>query len=376
MGNTISEFFAPVGCQSQATDAIFNAPKTKSTCSWKQARSFCWLSAGFFRYTMSQVLMNGNPMIAVSNLTKRYAGRTAVNGISFTVAPGEIVGLLGPNGAGKSTTMRILSSFMPATSGTVRVAGFDVFHESVEVRRRIGFMPENNPLYQEMRVREYLKYRARLKGLGWRRSRERVDTVMEQCSLTDVQYRIIGQLSKGYKQRVGLADALVHEPDLIILDEPTIGLDPNQIRSVRQLIKSLAEKHTVLISTHILPEAEAMCSRMLIMYDGKILAADTPENLQKLMLGSSQIVAEIAAPAEELRAALATMPGIEQFDVSAGADGYQRCALTPQDGYDLRPAIFQLASERGWMLRELMRSRHSLEDIYVQVTNPNEEEES
>jgi ABC-2 type transport system ATP-binding protein len=315
-------------------------------------------------------------MIEVSNLTKRYAGRTAVSDISFTVARGEIVGLLGPNGAGKSTTMRILSSFMPATSGTVRVAGFDVFHESVEVRRRIGFMPENNPLYPEMRVREYLKFRARIKGLGWRRSRERVSTVMEQCGLTDVDRRIIGQLSKGYKQRVGLADALVHEPDLIILDEPTIGLDPNQIRSVRQLIKSLAEKHTVLISTHILPEAEMMCSRMLILYAGKILAADTPENLQKLMQGSSQIVAEIAAPAEELRAAWVLMPGIEHFDVSAGADGYQRCALTPRDGFDLRPAIFTLANERGWLLRELTRSRHSLEDIYVQVTKPNEEEEN
>src|SRR5277367_2388219 len=261
--------------------------------------------------------MSDNATIEVTDLTKRYAGRTAVAGVSFTVARGEIVGLLGPNGAGKSTTMRILSSFMPATSGTVRVAGFDVFHQSEEVRRRIGFMPENNPLYPEMRVREYLKFRARLKGLGWRRSRERVDTVMEQYGLTDVQKRIIGQLSKGYRQRVGLADALVHEPELIILDEPTIGLDPNQIRSVRQLIKSLAGKHTVMISTHILPEAEMMCSRMLIMFEGKILAADTPENLQRVMAGSSQIVAEICATADELRDAWSQMPGIEQFDVSS-----------------------------------------------------------
>jgi ABC-2 type transport system ATP-binding protein len=320
--------------------------------------------------------MSDNPMIEVSNLTKRYAGRTAVAGISFTVARGEIVGLLGPNGAGKSTTMRILSSFMPATSGTVRVAGFDVFYDSTEVRRRIGFMPENNPLYPEMRVREYLKFRARLKGLGWKKSRERVTTVMEQCGLTDVGRRIIGQLSKGYKQRVGLADALVHEPDLIILDEPTIGLDPNQIRSVRQLIKSLAEKHTVLISTHILPEAEMMCSRMLIMYGGKILAADTPDNLQKLVHGIGQIVAEINAPPGELREALSQMPGIEQLDVSAGVDGFQRCALTPSDGFDLRPVIFMMALERGWVLRELTRNRHSLEDIYVQVTKPGEEEEN
>jgi ABC-2 type transport system ATP-binding protein len=197
---------------------------------------------------------------------------------------------------------------------------------------------------------------------------------MEQCGLTDVNRRIIGQLSKGYKQRVGLADALVHEPELIILDEPTIGLDPHQIRAVRQLIKSLARKHTVLISTHILPEAEMTCNRMLIMYDGKILAADTPENLQRLMAGGSQIIAEIAAPAAELREVWSQMPGIEQFDVSPCEGDFQRCALTPQNGYDLRPAIFALALERGWTLRELTRSRHSLEDIYVQVTKPGEEE--
>ena len=315
-------------------------------------------------------------MIEVTDMTKRYAGRTAVAGISFTVGRGEIVGLLGPNGAGKSTTMRILSCFMPATSGTVRVAGYDVFHESEEVRRRIGFMPENNPLYPEMRVREYLKFRARLKGLGWGRSRERVDTVMEQCGLTEVRRRIIGQLSKGYRQRVGLADALVHEPELIILDEPTIGLDPNQIRSVRQLIKSLAGKHTVLLSTHILPEVEMMCSRMLIMFEGRILAADTPENLQRVMAGSSQVIAEIAAPAEELRKVWAEMPEVEQYDVSSAEGDFQRCALTPREGHDLRPAVYEAARARGWRLRELTRSRHSLEDIYVQVTKPEEDEES
>src|SRR5580692_7486981 len=280
---------------------------------------------GDFSATLHMVLTVEKVMIEVSNLTKRYAGRTAVSDISFSVARGEIVGLLGPNGAGKSTTMRILSSFLPATSGTVRVAGFDVFYDSVEVRRRIGFMPENNPLYPEMRVREYLKFRARLKGLGWRRSRERVDTVMEQCGLTGVSSRIIGQLSKGYRQRVGLADALSHEPELIILDEPTIGLDPHQIRAVRELIKSLAGKHTVLISTHILPEAEMMCNRMVIMYDGKVLAADSPENLQRLMAGSSQIVAEIAAPAGELRDILSQMQGIETIDVSASEGEFQRC---------------------------------------------------
>jgi ABC-2 type transport system ATP-binding protein len=319
--------------------------------------------------------MSGDTMIEVTELTKRYAGRTAVAGISFSVARGEIVGLLGPNGAGKSTTMRILSCFMPATSGTARVAGFDVFHQSEEVRRRIGYMPENNPLHPEMRVREYLKFRARLKGLGWRRSRERVSTVMEQCGLTDVSRRIIGQLSKGYKQRVGLADALVNEPELIILDEPTIGLDPHQIRAVRQLIKSLAQKHTVLISTHILPEVEMMCGRVLIMLEGKILAADTPDNLQRFMAGGSQIIAEIAAPADQLREILSQMPGVAHFDVSPSEGDFQRCALTPRDDYDLRPAIFALVQERGWILRELTRSRHSLEDIYVQVTKPAETED-
>jgi len=318
--------------------------------------------------------MNNGTMIEVVNLTKRFTGRTAVADISFTVGRGEIVGLLGPNGAGKSTTMRILSCFLPATSGTARVAGLDVFADSEEVRRRIGYMPENNPLHPDLRVREYLKFRARLKGLSRRCSRERVDAVMEQFELTDVARRIIGQLSKGYRQRVGIADALVHEPELIILDEPTIGLDPHQIRTVRQLIKGLAGSHTVLISTHILPEAEMTCNRMLIMFGGRILAADTPENLQKLMASNSQIISEIAAQLEELRECFAQMPEVEQFNVSPAEGEYYRCALTPREGCDLRPQIFSLARERGWALRELTRNRHSLEDIYVQVTNPEEEE--
>jgi ABC-2 type transport system ATP-binding protein len=313
--------------------------------------------------------------IEVENLTKRYTGRAAVSNVSFNVARGEIVGLLGPNGAGKSTTMRILAGFLPATAGTVRVAGWDVFAQSLEARRRIGFMPENNPLHPEMRVREYLKFRARLKGLGWRRSRERVAVVLEQCGLTDVNGRIIGQLSKGYRQRVGLADALVHEPEVIILDEPTIGLDPSQIRAVRQLIKSLATAHTVLLSTHILPEAEITCNRMLILYEGRILAAGTPEILQRVMRGASQIIAEIAAPETALRELWAQTAEIEQYDVAPADGEFFRCALTARDGADLRALVFSLVQSRGWALRELTRSRHSLEDIYVQVTRPGEEEE-
>jgi ABC-2 type transport system ATP-binding protein len=313
-------------------------------------------------------------MIQVANLTKRYAGRTAVDDISFTVARGEIVGLLGPNGAGKSTTMRVLSGFMPASSGTVRVAGLDVFHDSDAVRRKIGYMPENNPLYPEMRVHEYLKFRARIKGLDGRRARERVSTVMEQCSLTEVSRRIIGQLSKGYKQRVGLADALVHEPELIILDEPTIGLDPQQIRSVRALIKSLAGQHTVMISTHILPEVEMMCGRVLIMLGGRVLASDTPENLQRRMAGGSQVIAEIAAPEARLRAAWEQLAEIEHVDMTPADGEFFRCALTPRNGEDLRSTIFSLARERGWILRELTRSQHSLEEVYVQVTKSEQED--
>ena len=313
-------------------------------------------------------------MIDVRQLTKRYAKYTAVKDVSFAVGQGEIVGLLGPNGAGKSTILRILSAFLPATSGTVRIAGLDVFHEADEVRRRIGYMPENNPLHTEMRVREYLKFRARLKGLSRARSRDRISTVLEQCALTDVQKRIIGQLSKGYKQRVGLADALVHEPELIILDEPTIGLDPNQLRSVRELIKSLGGRHTVLLSTHILPEVEMTCSRVLILHRGEILAADTTENLHKTIFKAGPVIAEMAAPMSDLIQAWAEVETVMHVDVSAIDGEYHRCALTPRDGIDLRPIVFDVARQHGWSLRELTRGRHSLEDIFVRLTRGEREE--
>jgi ABC-2 type transport system ATP-binding protein len=312
----------------------------------------------------------------VENLTKRYIGHVAVDGVSFQVQRGEIVGLLGPNGAGKTTIMRVLSCYMPATSGIVKVAGYDVFHEADEVRRRIGYMPEHNPLHRDMRVREYLKFRARLKGLNRVKSRARVDIVMQQCGLTDVQRKLIGHLSKGYQQRVGLADALVHEPDLVILDEPTIGLDPNQIRAVRQLIKDLAHNHTVLLSSHILPEVEVTCSRVLILHQGRILAADTTENLQKTMSDRGQVVAEIAAPINELKAAWEQIPEIEYFNVEPIDGEFMRCSLTPRPGADIRLHIFMLVREHGWVLRELTRRRHSLEDIFVRVTGPNKEEEN
>lgn len=315
-------------------------------------------------------------MIEVENLVKRYNGNTAVSGVSFTVARGEIVGLVGNNGAGKSTIMRILSCFLPATSGTVKVAGYDVFTQPDEVKRRIGFMPESNPLHRDMRVREYLKFRARLKGLSQVKTRERLETVMRQCDLLDVQKRLVGQLSKGYQQRVGLADALIHEPELIILDEPTSGLDPNQIRSVRQLIKDLGARHTVLISSHILAEVEVTCNRVFILKEGRIVAADTPEELQRRLSCSGQVIAEIAAPLEVLNECWEQMSEVEHYLVSPAEGEFFRCALTPREGVDLRTQVFLMARDRGWQLRELTRSRHSLEDIFVAVTHTNREEES
>ena len=326
------------------------------------------------QYSPEEVMIF-EPMIEVEGLTKRYAGHTAIENLTFVVGRGEIVGLLGENGAGKSTTMRILTCYLPASSGTARVAGFDVFRESREVRRRIGFMPENNPLHHDMRVRDYLKFRARLKGISRVKSRDRVDVVMQQCGLTEVNRRIIGQLSKGYRQRVGLADALVHEPELIVLDEPTIGLDPSQIRSVRTLIKELGRHHTILISTHILSEAEKICNRVLILCEGRIVAADTPENLQKLMNIGGQIIAEIAAPMDELRAEWEDWAEIKHFDLSASDGDYIRCALTPVATCDLRPKIAELMRARSWNFRELTRTPHSLEDIYFQVTRRDGEED-
>src|ERR1700741_3002577 len=218
-------------------------------------------------------------MIKVENLTKRYPGQTAIQDLNFEVDTGEIMGFLGPNGAGKTTTMRILASFLPPTSGRATVAGYDIFTQSLQARAHLGYMPENVPLYNDMRVNEYLDYRAALKDVPHRRVAERIGDVKELCGLREVEKKMIGTLSKGYRQRVGLADALLAEPDLLILDEPTIGLDPNQIRQVRELIKNLGKQHTILLSTHILPEVEMTCSRVIIINQGKIEASDTPENL-------------------------------------------------------------------------------------------------
>lgn len=310
-------------------------------------------------------------MIKVENLTKRYAGHAAIQDLSFEVGKGEIMGFLGPNGAGKSTTMRILSSFMPPTSGRASVAGFDIFEQSLQARAHLGYMPENVPLYNDMRVTEYLDYRAALKGVPHRRIAERVGDVKELCGLKEVEKKIIGTLSKGYRQRVGLADALVHEPDLLILDEPTSGLDPNQIRQVRDLIKNLGKQHTILLSTHILPEVEMTCSRVIIINKGRIEACDTPENLLGQIRTASGVVVEAKVGPDNGVEELKKIAGVR--DVTASTDGeWGIFALRVEANTDVREEVYRLASARHWTLRELTQRKATLEDVFVEITHPDE----
>lgn len=310
-------------------------------------------------------------MIKVENLTKRYAGQPAIQDLSFEVGKGEIMGFLGPNGAGKSTTMRILSSFMPPTSGRASIAGFDVFEQSLQARAHLGYMPENVPLYNDMRVTEYLNYRAALKGVPHRRMAERVGDVKELCGLKEVEKKIIGALSKGFRQRVGLADALVHEPDLLILDEPTSGLDPNQIRQVRDLIKNLGKQHTILLSTHILPEVEMTCSRVIIINRGRIEACDTPENLLSRIRTAGGVFVEAKVGNDDGAEELRRIAGVR--DVTASTDGdWQVFALRVEANTDVRQDVYELARARHWTLRELSQRRATLEDVFVEITHPDE----
>jgi ABC-2 type transport system ATP-binding protein len=281
------------------------------------------------------------------------------------------MGFLGPNGAGKSTTMRILSSFMPPTSGRASIAGFDIFEQSLQARAHLGYMPENVPLYNDMRVTEYLDYRAALKGVPHRRVAERVGDVKELCGLKEVEKKIIGNLSKGYRQRVGLADALVHEPDLLILDEPTSGLDPNQIRQVRDLIKNLGKQHTILLSTHILPEVEMTCSRVIIINRGRIEACDTPENLLGRIRTAGGVTVEAKVGNDDGAEELRKIAGVRDVTVSAEGD-WQVFALRVEANTDVREEVYRLASDRRWTLRELSQRKATLEDVFVEITHPDE----
>ncbi len=307
-------------------------------------------------------------MIEVRDLTKSFARHTAVRGIDFNVARGEIVGFLGPNGAGKTTTLRMLTGYLPPTSGSARVAGFDIFRQSLEARRCIGYMPENVPLYDDMRVREYLKYRASLKGLSHRDGRRRVNEVIDICGLDWARRKMIKVLSKGYRQRVGLADALVHEPQLLILDEPTNGLDPNQIRQIRDLIRRLSEKHTILLSTHILHEVEMTCGRVIIIDGGVIKAQDTPQNLVAGMRAAGRIHAEISGDPEVIAPALQRLDHVKRVTPEPQADGWVHYEVLVDSGVDARERIHELISQYGWPLRSLHRKDATLEDVFVELT--------
>ena len=293
----------------------------------------------------------------------------ALDGVSFSVDGGEIVGFLGPNGAGKSTTMRILTTFMAATSGSVRVGGDCVFENPMRVRERIGYMPENNPLPSDLRVSDYLKFRAQLKRLANGDSSNRIAEVMEQCDGADGAGRFSGHLSRGYRQRVGFADAILAKPQLIVLDVPTAGLDPNQVRSVRRLIRGLAGGHTVLISSHILSEIEMTCDRVVILHEGRLLASGA---LGELMAkANATVIAEVCAPLTDVKK-WATKLELGQSECAAQQDGYVRCQFADTKSADAREKIFASANERGWSLRELSRQAPSLEDLFVSLTRGKE----
>jgi ABC-2 type transport system ATP-binding protein len=315
-------------------------------------------------------------MIQVDHLTKRYGPVTAIQDVSFNVEKGQIVGFLGPNGAGKSTTMKILSCFMPATGGTARIAGFDVFSHSLEVRRRIGYLPENAPLYSDLPVASYLDFVAEIKGVGRGARRGRVADVMDRCFITDMQHRLIGKLSKGYRQRVGLAQALLGEPEVLILDEPTIGLDPKQIAEIRALIRSLAGQHTVILSTHILPEVSMVCDGVVIINRGRIVAQGTESELVEQVFPAARIELRVAGPTGDVLAALRALPAVSRVDAVQSRDGATAFLVeTPRD-QDVRPDLVHLAASRGWALQELHQVGMSLEEVFIRVVAGEETEEA
>ncbi|HXX92215.1 MAG TPA: ATP-binding cassette domain-containing protein [Planctomycetota bacterium] len=306
-------------------------------------------------------------MIEVSDLTKTYPGVAAVDRISFKVEKGEIAGFLGPNGAGKSTTMRILTCFIAPTSGSATVAGFDVVRQSMEVRRRVGYLPENNPLYTEMRVEEYLQYRARVKGVPRSERQKRVDEVLERVSLQDRRRSIIQHLSKGLRQRVGLADAIVHNPEIVILDEPTIGLDPMQVREIRELIRQLGQGHTVLFSSHILSEVEKVCGRVLIIHRGKLVEQGTPEEIANRMMKTGRVRLEIRGDGRAIKEALDRTPGVARILWSSKGD-LNTYIVEAADGKDLRGDLFRYTASQGWEVLELSHERLSLEEVFTAIT--------
>jgi ABC-2 type transport system ATP-binding protein len=316
-------------------------------------------------------------MIIVKDLTKRYARAVAVDQISFSVAKGQIVGFLGPNGAGKTTTMRILTCFLSPTAGTASVAGFDVLEQPFEVKKRIGYLPETPPLYPEMETAEYLRFVGKLKGLSGAELEKRVDYVCDRCFVADVKTKLLGKLSKGYRQRVGLAQAIIHNPDVLILDEPTAGLDPKQINETRDLIKGLAGNHTIILSTHILPEVEQTCEQVLIINKGKLVATDSVRNLQARARDAESLLLEVAAREGQTDAALAAdlvqqkleaVPGVSRVLCTEGKDAKLLFEVQSQKGQLVRGDLARAVVASGWDLNELRPAARSLEEIFLQLT--------
>src|SRR5579863_6195800 len=324
-------------------------------------------------------------MISVKELTKRYARTVAVDNISFEVAKGQIVGFLGPNGAGKTTTMRVLTCFLPPTSGSASVAGFDVVEQPMEVKKRIGYLPESPPVYPDMEVHEYLEFVGRIKGVPSIDLARRVQEVSEKCAVSDVRKTLIGKLSKGYKQRVGLAQAFIHNPDVLVLDEPTAGLDPHQILEARELIKGLSGDHTIILSTHILPEVEAMCERVIIIAKGKLVATDTVANLTSRLHGAEVVAVEVGPRGASVdgqgflstvQSKLEQIQGVSKVIHRESKDGRERFTVEGQQGHEIRPELARAVIESGWNLNELHSVGMSLEEIFLQLTSEHKPEET
>jgi ABC-2 type transport system ATP-binding protein len=307
-------------------------------------------------------------MIEVKNLTKRYGPTLAVSDVSFEVQKGEVLGFLGPNGAGKTTTMRVITGYLPASDGSVSVAGYDVHDHPLEAKRRTGYLPENPPVYPDMTVREYLSFVARIKGVTSRDVKKRVDEVSEKCSVTDVRDRQIGKLSKGYRQRVGLAQALIHNPDVLVLDEPTAGLDPKQIIETRELIKGLAGQHTVVLSTHILPEVSKTCQRVVVINAGKIVAVGTPDELTRRLTGFETVMITVEGPAAEIMDKLQRVSGVNMVEPREADGALITLEVHAEKGHDVRAELARSVVESQWKLLELKTSGMSLEDIFLKLT--------
>lgn len=317
-------------------------------------------------------------MIDVKQLTKDYGARRAISDISFRVERGEVLGFLGPNGAGKTTTMRIITGYMPPTSGTVSIGEFDVFKHSIQARRRVGYLPESVPLYTEMTVGSYLDFMAKIKGIPRSRRKEQQERVMEATHIEDRRGQMIGKLSKGYRQRVGLAQALLGEPDVLILDEPTVGLDPRQITDVRELIKGFGKDHAVILSTHILPEVSMVCSRVLIVDGGKVVAEDTPDNLMKQLRGSDAIQVAVRGPRADVMTALRGVSKVLSVSIEAGevSDGVTTYTIATDANADVREDLAKAIVDGGYGLQELRMAGVSLEDVFLRLTTDDTEHEA